>query len=236
MNRALSAATPLLEQIRSLDLSFGLSSDEWIKLPREEISKLSRESPAEFARIYLKKNIVKCFLAASIFSREFRVSHQVVDLGTGPGTFLFPFQHRLRNNSFVGIDRNRDSLAIAENIFKQLRLPVPLLIRGDLPYDLVSGGKMFTASYLLAELDGSELRAMAALVGRRTDASFLIVDYPSVIDRFCRATSSVRKIKWRWIGVELPRSLAELVGDDHVSFGVAFAERRNPSDNIKIPR
>jgi|GEM_PF-5280607 len=187
------------------------------------IKHLSNDYPVEFARAYLLKNVVKCALAGEIYSGHFRNTRRIIDLGTGPGTFLFSFASSLKNNEFVGIDRNYEALRLCAYLFRLVRLSPPLLICASLPEAIASGGMFFTASYLLAELADHELVRLAQLVTLRADAQFLVVDYPEVIARFSSLIPDDRFHATCSVTTDLPEELSSRMGDDHVSFGALFA-------------
>ncbi|WP_269714141.1 methyltransferase domain-containing protein [Caulobacter sp. NIBR2454] len=187
------------------------------------IVEFSGSDPVLFAKRYFFKNVVKCAIASHLFNSEFREVRRVIDLGTGPGTFLFSFAASLKNHEFVGIDRSRNALSLASKLFSVARMQPPLMVQASLPSGVVSGGRFFTASYLLTEFAEYDLMEFIAFAIRRTDAQFLIVDYPHVISEIAAHIEGVRPCAVQSISLNLPESLSEKVGDDHISFGALYA-------------
>ena len=230
--RAIDAARSVLNRLGHIDTYIDRQLSLITRHPRtnQEIAHLSQNHPEVFARDYFVKNVTKCAIAAEIYRSEFRNFRRVVDLGTGPGTFLFPFAFKLKNNEFVGVDISGGALRLAESLFRECQLPIPLLIQGHVPYSLVAGGRFFTASYLVTELDHQDWANFVRWMSRRLDAQFLIVDYPDVVARLASAVSNVRPCTSYMLKLQLPRDLASMVGDDEITFGAAYAPVTGSSD------
>lgn len=222
--RALSSAREALDRtgslqdtLRSLEDNVGLTGRS-----RDELRMLSGTHPEAFARRYMVKNMVKCAIATEYFKSEIRGARRIIDLGTGPGTFLIPFASLIKGAEFVGIDRSRAALQLASKLFRLTSLPAPLLIHGMVPGSIASGGRLFTASYLAAEFEPDELSAFARWIVARPDAAFLIVDYPDVVLRIAQYVSSYRPCNVKAFGFQLPPDIAGAVDDSQISFGAAF--------------
>lgn len=189
----------------------------------DEIAALSQGDPVGFARQYLAKNVVKCSFAAEIYKSLYRNQRRIIDLGTGPGSFLFAFASHLKSTEFVGIDRSAGALVLASELFRLAGLTPPLLLNGHVPSSIIDGGKFFSASYLLTELSESDRVAFYRWAIRRRDAQFMVVDYPEVAAHFAQAVGMFRPCRLQAARVRLPADIAEVVGDDVISFGTAFA-------------
>lgn len=196
---------------------------------RDEIKALSALRPDLFARRYMLKNMVKCSIAAEYFKTDLRNTRRIIDLGTGPGTFLVPFLAHLKGVEFIGIDHSRAALMFARTMFEFCNLPLPLLVHGSVPGAISSGGKFFTASYLLAEFAGTDLTSFCRWMVQRSDAKFLIVDYPDVIASVARYVAPLRPCKVKIFQLQLPVDIAGVVDDREISFGVIYA----PSASIR---
>jgi hypothetical protein len=212
------ARTESLQRIlREIEDNVGLSG-----LNREELKALSSSHPEAFARRFMIKNMIKCAIATEYYRSEIRVARRIIDLGTGPGTFLIPFASMVKNAEFVGIDRSRSALHLANRLFRLAEIPPPLLIHGLVPGSVASGGRLFTASYLAAEFEPDELAAFGRWIGTRQDATFLIVDYPDVVLRLAQHISHYRDCNVKAFQFKLPPDIAGAIDDDQISFGTAF--------------
>ena len=190
---------------------------------RDELKALSSNHPEAFARRFMIKNMIKCAIATEYFRSEIRGARRIIDLGTGPGTFLIPFASMVRNAEFVGIDRSRSALHLAGRLFRIAAIPPPLLIHGLVPGSVASGGRLFTASYLAAEFESDELATFGRWIGVRPDATFLIVDYPDVVLKLAQHVSHYRACNVKIFRFQLPADIAGAIDDDQISFGTAFA-------------
>lgn len=214
--RALTLAKPGMDNFGKAELRRLLS--------RDEIQSLSASDMPEFVRQYFPKNLVKASVAFEMFSEQFKIGRRVVDIGTGPGTFLFALSVSSPNtNDFVGIDISPPALEVANQMFELSAVPKPLLISGSVPKSIVSGGRFFVSSYLLSELGLTDKMDFLNWLWSRLDAQFLIVDYPDLIDELVSATSTYRPCSARFVRLQLPQDIARVVGDGEISFGVAFA-------------
>lgn len=224
-SRGVSAARAALARISDARayLDIGVASSTPKGLGPDEIASLSQGDPVGFARQYLAKNVVKCSFAAEIYKSLYRNQRRIVDLGTGPGSFLFAFASHLKNTEFIGIDRSADALALASKLFRVAGLTPPLLLSGHVPSSVIDGGKFFSASYLLTELSESDRLAFYRWAISRRDAQFMVVDYPEVAAHFAQAVGIFRPCRLQAARVRLPADIAEVVGDDIISFGTAFA-------------
>ena len=63
--------------------------DPSVSLNSDAIAMLARDNPQLFAKRYFFKNLVKCAVASVRFRREINPHRYIIDIGTGPGTFLF---------------------------------------------------------------------------------------------------------------------------------------------------
>lgn len=208
-------------------------SDYISVLPAAEISNLTSSpsairqlsviSPAEFARRYFFKNLVKCAITIVHYEKYLYRHKQIIDVGSGPGTFVFPFRLHFKPASFVAIDRSAQALELANNLFSLVSVKPPVSICGHVPDCLVRVGGLVTASYLLTELDAHDMESFCALAANCSDTAFLVVDYPDVVDEFVSHVSRRRLIFTDTFSVRLPSTLARLIGDDHVSFSSAYA-------------
>ena len=222
MRRGLERARQALSNVYDNGARFS-SIPQMIDLSSEQITEMSRTNPEEFARRYLAKNIVKCSFAFEIYKTRFQSVRRVVDLGTGPGTFMFAISASSPNtNEFVGVDKSRASLKVAASIFRNSHLPQPLFIRAPVPQGVVAGGKFFTASYLVAEMGDRNYRLFLDWIALRADARFLLVDYPHKVRDVSRRLAGHRPCQTRMVKLQLPRDIAEIVGDDQISFGAAY--------------
>jgi hypothetical protein len=215
---ALARTERLQALLRELQDNVGLEGRS-----REEIRLLSASHPEAFARRYMIKNMVKCAIATEFFKSDIRAIRRVIDLGCGPGTFLIPFASMMRNTEFVGIDRSRAALHLCHRLFGLTSLPQPLLIHGLVPGSIASGGRFFTASYLLAEFEPDQLAAFARWVGHRTDAGFLVVDYIDVVLKTAQYLTPYRACDIKKFEFQLPADIAGAVDDRQISFGALFA-------------
>lgn len=194
---------------------------ELIKTP-ELIRQLSISSPSEFARRFFFKNLVKCAITIVHYERYLNRYRTITDLGSGPGTFLFPFRLHFKPVNFWAIDHSRDALLLACHLFDLANLKRPLAVCAHLPECLVNCRDLMTASYLLTELRDDEFDGFCRVVMEQTDAAFLIIDYPDIIDRFSTTVAEKRMVLTDTFSVRLPESLAELIGDNHVSFSSSY--------------
>ncbi len=215
---ALARTEKLQTFLRGLQDNVGLEGRS-----REEIKLLSASHPEAFARRFMIKNMVKCAMATEHFKPQIRAARRIIDLGTGPGTFLIPFSSMVKSAEFVGIDRSRAALHLAGHLFRLAELPPPLLIHGSVPGSIASGGRLFTASYLAAEFDAEELAAFARWAGSRRDAAFFIVDYTDVVLNVARHLGAYRPCNVKAFRFQLPPDIAGAVDDNEISFGAAFA-------------
>lgn len=197
------------------------SAGEIIKTP-ELIQQLSVTNPEDFARRFFFKNLVKCAITIVHYERFLNRYRTITDLGSGPGTFLFPFRLHFKPANFLALDHSEDALSLACQLFDLASLKRPLAVRAHIPDCLVNCRDLMTASYLLTELNDGEFDEFCQIVMAQADAAFLIVDYPDVIDRFSTTVAEKRLVLTDTFSVRLPASLAELIGDDHVSFSSSY--------------
>lgn len=202
-------------------------------LPEAELSRLvsdpsairdlSSLNPKEFARRYFFKNLVKCAITIVNYENYLNRHKQIIDVGTGPGTFVFPFRLHFKPTTFVAVDQSLAALRLANELFDLVSIRPPISIRGHAPECLVSVRGLVTASYLLTELNRDDFEGFCSLAANSSDAAFLIVDYPNVVDLFVSHVSRQRFIFTDTFSINLPHNLARLIGDDHVSFSSAYA-------------
>lgn len=187
------------------------------------IRTLSLSDPKEFARRYFFKNLVKCAITIVHYERFLNRHRHVIDVGTGPGTFVFPFRLHFKPVTFVAIDQSLAALRLANQLFDLVSVKPPISICAHAPECLVRVGGLVTASYLLTELTDDEFASFSSLTLESPDTAFLIIDYPDVVDLFVSHVSRQRLILTDTFSIRLPSTLARLIGDDHVSFSSAYA-------------
>jgi hypothetical protein len=192
---------------------------------RDQIKELASSAPDEFARRFFIKNLIKSSFIAALYTKHFFNNNKIVDLGTGPGTFIFGVSVGLGLSNVIGVDKSEKSLLLAKTLFDVAGISPPLLIRAEIPSGIISGDDFYTASYMLAEFDRSELREFCSFVARRSRAQFLVVDYPDVIKELQSGVGRHRSTGAGRFELNLPPSLADKVGDDKISFGVLYAPR-----------
>ena len=98
-----------------------------------------------------------------------------------------------------------------------------MCLRLEVPEDIVTLGGLVSASYLLTELSDDEFSGFIKLVRDHPKTEYLVVDYQDVISRFAGEISADRQIFSDLYAVRLPLDLAGTIGDDSISFGVAYA-------------
>lgn len=206
------------------------------------ITSLSRDNPAVFAKHFFWKNLTKCCLALTFVERASPPISKILDLGCGPGTFMFAVLALSPRTSVIGVDHNAQQLALAQSLAHLANVGSPALIRADITKDVYPTEGLFTASYLATELSSEGRDELVGLISRANESAFLIVDYINVVKELGSRISEDRKTYSRAISVELNSRLFTLVGDRRISFGLLYvpqasARQINPQlENPRYPR
>lgn len=190
----------------------------------ETISYVSKHYPLAFAKNYFWKNLVKCCIALTWVERLAPVNiRRVIDVGCGPGTFMFAFSALARKSRLIGIDNNSDQLQLAQ-IFSSLSpFQKPTLIKADASRDLFPSDELYTASYVVTELDRDQRSDFEELIRESRTSSFLIVDYINVVEALAETLSESRIIKSKKVSTSVRSDIATLIGDKQISFGMLYA-------------
>lgn len=193
-----------------------------VDLSPNQITNLSRSNPELFAKKYFFKNLVKCAVTSVRYQKEINRHKYIYDFGSGPGTFLFPFQKLFKPVQLIAIDQSKEALVLGKHLFAVSGMKTPSALQMNLPSEVISINGLVTASYFVTELDDRQYSDFTDLILASNSTEFLVVDYQHVISRIVADILPKRYVRSDMFSVRLPVRLAKFLGDESISFGVAF--------------
>lgn len=159
----------------------------------------SRDEVSAYTAFYLTTNAVKFEWIMDQLSSELRrelSECDVIDFGTGPGTYLLAFNHYFENapGEMIGIDKEPLMLEQAQKILVGLHPTTSFTFREDVPSFSSSRRKLLVFGNSCNELSSKEISAIV----KKVEADYILFiepGTPAVYDQLMEVRSNFKNSK-----------------------------------------